>query len=195
MSKLEPPCRHCPFRARYHGERDYLRPGRRLEIVRSVMEGGSFPCHETVQRDDDDEYIPGAEGERDCVGLDIVMLREELTGQMLRIRERIGVLDPARLLARSRKVQLWTWDEIQEDGEEEGETCAISGTACEAPAGWMIGGSVVRGTTYIDTICPLCGEFICDTCMDDADHECVTNRRGAPRVRPEPEPKRRPSRA
>lgn len=170
---LRPPCQHCPFRERYLGDRDYLRPGRRLEIVKSVMNGGSFPCHETVEHDDDGEYVPGTEGESDCVGLDIMMLRHGLTGQMLRIRERIGLLDPARLLAKSKRVKLWTWADVQDDAAMEGECCSICDEGCEAPAGWLLGGNVVEGVTTTDNLCPVCGEHVCYSCMDSPAHECA----------------------
>jgi hypothetical protein len=172
---LRPPCHHCPFRARYQGENDYLRPGRRLEIVRSVMEGASFPCHETVTHDDDGHYEHSA-GEVDCVGLDIVMAREGLTGQMVRIRERIGMLDPERLLKRSKRVKLWTWDEIQDDGDEPPDEnmdiCVVSAPGCEAPAGWLIGGSVVNGTEFTDNVCDDCGDHVCENCMTSDEHDC-----------------------
>lgn len=170
--KISPPCQHCPFRARYTGERDYLRPGRRLEIVESVMEGGTFPCHETTTHDNDGNYVHSPK-ETDCVGLDIVMARDALDGQMVRIRERIGMLDTPRLLHASRKLSMWTWDQIQADaGSEDGETCEVCGPDCEAPAGMMIGGNIVVGTETTDNVCHECGMNVCPSCMEIEEHMC-----------------------
>lgn len=171
---IHPPCAHCPFRARFQGDRDYLRAGRRLEIVRSVMGGASFPCHETVTHNDDDEYVPSRD-ETDCVGLDIVMAREHLTGQLVRIRERIGLLNPEVLLQRSRRMKMWTWDEIQADAHptpQDGDVCSVVGPDCTAPAGHLIGGQAVVGTEFTDNVCGDCGEFVCEECMDCEDHMC-----------------------
>jgi len=38
---------------------------------------------------------------------------------------------------------------------------------CLAPAGWLEGGSVVRGTTSADGECPTCGEPVCSECADE----------------------------
>jgi hypothetical protein len=191
---MKPPCKNCPFRAKFKGDADYLRPGRRAEIARSILEGADFPCHETVTYDDDEDgfAFPNESNADPCVGLDLVQLRDGRAGQMLRIRERLG-LDTNRLLIRGRRIKLWTWDEVISDGDtdEEGETCAICAYGCEAPAGTMYpGGDIIEGDSFLyeDDICPSCGEYICPSCMFHPDHECIGPRvkqRRSPRPRKE----------
>lgn len=198
---MKPPCAKCPFRAKFKGDNDYLRPGRRADIALSILRGSEFPCHETVDYEVEDEDgwpIPNDSKATPCVGLDLVQLRAGRAGQMLRIRERIGVTNSPELLRRGRKMKLWTWDEVLRDGlpeeSEEGDTCSVVGPNCEAPAGYMFGGDVMHGTEYTDNVCPLCGEFVCLSCMFDRDHPCVydndrstmfTNPRRSPRPRKE----------
>jgi len=183
VTPIKAPCAKCPFRAKFKGEQDYLRPGRRAEIALSVLEGAEFPCHETVDYDTEDEdggpRMP-QQGEVPCVGLDIVMLRAGQSGQMQRIRERIGMLDPARLLTKSAKLKMWDWDEITLDDLEglEGEPCSVVGPDCEAPAGYSTGSGVIAGTDMLgpDQFCHECGEPVCESCMDDPEHACVAYR-------------------
>ncbi|MCJ7725648.1 MAG: hypothetical protein MUP76_04585 [Acidimicrobiia bacterium] len=191
---MKKPCAKCPFRAKFKGDGDYLRPGRRAEIALSVLEGAEFPCHETVNYDTED----GEPDERDaepCIGLDIVMLRAGQSGQMMRIRERLGMLNSDALLVKSARMQMWTWDEVTLDDLEgiEGETCSVVGVDCLAPAGYAVGGGVMRGTEFLDAdeYCPECGEPVCANCMEDVEHACFEYRqranvypprRGAPSV-------------
>lgn len=176
---IKAPCAKCPFRAKFKGERDYLRSGRRAEIALSVLEGAEFPCHETVDYDTEDGEGDPFSG-TPCVGLDIVMLRAGQMGQMQRIRERIGVLDPERLLAKAARTKMWDWDEVTLDDIEdiEGEPCSVVGTDCLAPAGYSVGGGVVRGTEFLepDEYCHECGEPVCANCMEDPEHACVDYR-------------------
>jgi hypothetical protein len=178
-TKTKPPCQHCPFRAKYHGERDYLREGRRAGIVESVLKGAMFPCHETVTHHDGDDgevYADESKAEG-CAGLDIVMLRAGASGQMMRIRERLGMLDPEVLLHKSRNMQMWDYDEIMappEVGCDGADYCSVVGANCEAPAGFMMGGGVVHGVEFTDSICETCGDFVCPGCMDDEEHQCFT---------------------
>ena len=167
------PCRKCPFRAKFKGDDDYLRPGRRAEIVQSMLADGMFPCHETV------DYASGEDGDDDlsntveCAGAALVMLRAGRDTQMLRISERLGMVDIDELVERNAKIDLWTMrealDELDTDDDEDGTsgTCDVVNANCEAPAGYMIGGEVVHGTDKVDTVCPECGVFVCDACSDD----------------------------
>ena len=177
---MKKPCAKCPFRAKFQGDDDYLRPGRRAEIALSVLEGGEFPCHETVDYDTDDGE-PDVSGGEPCVGLDIVMLRAGVSGQMMRIRERVGMLNSELLLKRSAPMKMWTWDEVTLDDMDdiEGETCSVVGANCLAPAGYAVGDGVVRGTEFLeaDEFCHECGEPVCAECMEDEDHACVQYRR------------------
>lgn len=183
---MKPPCKNCPFRAKFKGDSDYLRPGRRAEILRSILEGGEFPCHETVDYDggweDADGFsVPNTTGSDPCVGLDLVQLRDGRATQMLRIRERIGVTDTVQLLRRGRRIKLWTWDECLHETTDidDGECCAICAYGCEAPAGILFpGGDIIDGDNFLfeDDICPSCGEHVCPSCMFHPEHECVQPR-------------------
>lgn len=169
--KQNPPCKTCPFRAKYSGDQDYLRPGRRAEIALSVIEGAGFPCHKTVTYEGD-----APKQEQPCTGLDIVMLRADVAhqSQMFRIRERLGVVNAQRLLRSSKQMKLWTWDDILTEGEElGGEPCSIAGVDCEAPAGWVINGNAMPSGMVTDNYCPQCGEPVCESCEFDPEHECT----------------------
>ena len=91
---LKRPCANCPFR-KGQGSRFNLPPQRLDEIYTAP----SFPCHKTVDydRDDDDgdEYVePFVGGDAQaCAGLAAVQMREEQPGQMLRIAERLGMVN------------------------------------------------------------------------------------------------------
>lgn len=80
------PCNNCPFR-KVGGIR--LRRARVLELH---DKGGAFPCHKTVDHDDRDRST-----ERECAGAIIFAYKEEGpgAGQMLRVSERLGLVDPA----------------------------------------------------------------------------------------------------
>lgn len=178
---IESPCAKCPWLAKFKGGDDYLQPGRRRGIMVDLLSGatGSFPCHETVDHDDDacnDDDSGCVTGGIQCAGASLVLLRAGRDTQMIRIEENLGMLDTAALLERNERVELWTLreclDELDEDEDEETDTCNVVNAGCEAPAGYLIGGEAVRGTDTVDTRCPACGEFVCDNCSDD-DGRCL----------------------
>lgn len=105
------PCAKCPWLIKYFGPGDFLRPGRRLEILRGIEHGGEFPCHETTEFDDDTGEAIHTNSERCCAGLAVLLLREERSSQMMRIAERIGAFNPEKFLARNEEVVTWTWDQ------------------------------------------------------------------------------------
>lgn len=180
------PCAKCPFRVKFRGDDDYLRPGRRAGIARGLLEGSGFPCHETINHADhaDHEYGDGCADDCEdhvdlsravtCAGAALVMLRAGHEGP-LKFAIRLGLVDVAEFETRNADVELWTLRECLDDGrnddeiadEDEMGTCCVVGPGCEAPAGHLVGGEVVHGTDLIDTICPACGEFVCDNCSND----------------------------
>lgn len=177
------PCAKCPFRVKFRGDDDYLRVGRRAGIVRSLLSGADFPCHETVEHVDED-----CDGETDecvtggvtCAGASLMMLRAGHEGP-LKFAARLGMVDLNQFEDRNRDVELWTLRECLDEGrasidefedEETEGTCNVVNGGCEAPAGYLIGGEAVPGDVMIDTRCPVCGEFVCDTCSDD-DGKCL----------------------
>lgn len=79
------PCDNCPFRS------DKFFPlarGRVMGIVRAP----SFPCHKTTGEDGE---ISGKE--KACAGLLILLEKENLPNQMMRISERLGFYDRTKL--------------------------------------------------------------------------------------------------
>lgn len=170
------PCAKCPFRAKFRGDDDYLRPGRRAGIARGLLEGSDFPCHETIEHDDsscDGESDDCAIGGVTCAGASLVMLRAGHEGP-LKIPMRLGLVDPDEFEASNAKVALWTLSEclyeLDDLDTEDEDTCGVVNPGCEAPAGYMIGGEAVPGADLVDTRCPVCGEFVCDNCSDDDGH-------------------------
>lgn len=167
---LTAPCRKCPFRAEFQGDSDYLRAGRRRGIVENAEQGGTFPCHNTVDYDaqDDDEWEAEhvhTDGEVPCVGLDLALLRAERPPQMLRIRMSLGHVDPDKLLADNADVKLWSYNDLITDGiDDDFEPCSVVGPDCEAPAGYMVGGAVVHGEESADRVCDGCGMPVCAAC-------------------------------
>lgn len=176
------PCVKCPWRAEFKGDDDYLRPGRRAGIMRELLADGQFPCHETIDHadaeSDDLEVHDNVDYSKamECAGSSLVLLRAGRDTQMLRIMERIGMVDLEALEARNAGIELWTLREaldevhnlrLDDEGEEDEGTCNVVNSGCEAPAGYMIGGEAVRGDDMVDTVCPVCGEYVCDNCSDD----------------------------
>lgn len=82
------PCANCPF---------LINGGIRLRTarVREIHDkGGAFACHKTVVRDDEDEIRSAG---RECAGAIIFAYKPygPGAGQMLRISERLGLVDPS----------------------------------------------------------------------------------------------------
>ncbi len=167
------PCPDCPFRNDRPG---YLRVARVTKIVESLARGGSFPCHKTTDHDDDEGehgHISSPD-EVQCAGAEIFLAHQGTSTQLSRIAGRLGLpvaeLDmTAPVFRNASEMQAAQPDYV----EEEGETCAIVGPGCEAPAGHMIGGVVVDGADFVDTWCSCCGEPVCGECMSEDGETCI----------------------
>lgn len=166
------PCKLCPFR------KDvpiYLRRGRRIEIATNLLEGGSFPCHATVEYETDEE--PDTSESSFCAGAAKSLLLIDAPNQIMRIMARLGAMDLDEVEARG--VEVWdlhswqtvpegsTGEALEDDDEDDIEPCSIANPGCEAPAGTMIDGGVAYGTESAEYICPTCGEPVCDNCSND----------------------------
>lgn len=165
--KLRRPCAKCPFRTDVPG---YLRRERAIEIARSIAEGSEFPCHETTVTDEDEfgeeHLVPGSESQF-CAGALICMEKQEAPNQQVRIAERLGVYEAERL-DMDAPVHSSFVAFVDHHGEEESDTtCSVVNGNCEAPAGYMIGGSVIPGEGGDVHECPTCGDMVCDSCSDD----------------------------
>lgn len=85
------PCNNCPFR-RDGGIR--LTQARIVEITQS---DGAFPCHKTTESDDDGEPITTGK-EVHCAGFLIFQEKRKRANQMMRIAERLGLYNAAKLM-------------------------------------------------------------------------------------------------
>lgn len=97
---LAAPCGNCPFLKVGAIE---LRPGRLRQIKRDLLNGADFICHKTVSGEYDDEeeernYVAGERDKR-CAGAAIFLLLANRPTQLMRIEERLGMLDVEGLLA------------------------------------------------------------------------------------------------
>lgn len=86
-SDLKKPCDRCPFRIEPYFPLD---PERIIEFAEM---DGLFPCHKTLEYDEDvDENIKTEESQL-CAGWVTVHRNQGTANQMLRIIERLGGLD------------------------------------------------------------------------------------------------------
>lgn len=90
LCHMPSPCENCPFR-REGGVR--LRASRVIEIA---GQAGSFTCHKTVNRKVRKvRKVRNPRTELDCVGAWILAYKTEQSTQMMRISERLGMVDPS----------------------------------------------------------------------------------------------------
>lgn len=160
------PCTHCPFRTDIHG---YLTRARVGEIVASVMQGQSFPCHNTTKTivDDDGEDRVADSNSQECAGASIFLAHNGRSTQMSRIAERLGMkvstlnmeAPVVKSMTEMLKVHCGT-----SRRRRRGEHCAVVNDDCTAPAGYATGGGMVEGTEYVTTTCVVCGEHVCEEC-------------------------------
>jgi hypothetical protein len=90
---LTKPCSECPFRYDING---YLTEERAEEIVEALLRGATFSCHKTNDYGDEGEPIETGDSQH-CAGAMILLEHQEQPNQMMRISERIGFYDPAKL--------------------------------------------------------------------------------------------------
>ena len=79
------PCDECPFRA------DKIFPLESGQVI-EIVEGGKFPCHKTLNADMEDVGEAAA-----CAGLMILLEKENMPNQIMRIGERSGFYDRTKL--------------------------------------------------------------------------------------------------
>lgn len=89
---LRRPCTKCPFRTDI---RAYLCRARAREIVRA-LDRSDFPCHETVDYDDESDGVV-TEKSQHCAGALIMLERVNRPSQMMRIMERLRFYDRTKL--------------------------------------------------------------------------------------------------
>lgn len=88
------PCKRCPFRT---DVKPYLTTPRVEGILDTIThQQGTFTCHNTVKSDDyDDQNV--TDEEQHCAGALILLEHIEKPNQMMRIMERFGGYDAAKL--------------------------------------------------------------------------------------------------
>jgi hypothetical protein len=90
---LKKPCNHCPFRSDIS---PFLKRQRAAEISNALVNmDESFPCHKTVNYDNDEPLVP-AKAEH-CAGALIMLEHMDNPNQMMRIAERLGIYDRFKL--------------------------------------------------------------------------------------------------
>lgn len=89
------PCEHCPFRT--DCRKGWLGGRRAEEIIDGVLgRDGTFACHRTTEFDDEGEHVRRY-AEQHCAGALILLEKLERPNQMMRIAERLGLYDRAKL--------------------------------------------------------------------------------------------------
>lgn len=185
MFKLRRPCGHCPFRTDVPG---YLRRSRAVEIAQGIASGSIFPCHETTADavdDDGNEIRVQVDTSQFCAGAVIAMEKMGQPNQALRMAERFGMYDQATMdmnapvvssfvefvdhHAQSTETLIEQCRTEEEDGEYLDDCCSVVNGGCEAPAGYMMGGTAVPADNEDVELhaCPECGATVCLSCSDD----------------------------
>lgn len=167
--RLKRPCANCPFRVDVP---PYLRPERAQEIATSIASGATFACHKTTVLDEEGEGdLVEAPTSQMCAGAMIAMAKSEQANQIMRIAMRLGLLDPDQLDLDAPVVGSLTafvdHHAGEPDDEEEIEPCSVADYGCEAPAGYMVGGSAIRNVELDQdstTPCVSCGTSVCENC-------------------------------
>lgn len=92
--RLTTPCANCPFRTDRHFP---LSAERAAEIADNLRGGGDFPCHKTLDYDENGEAdINGPRAQR-CAGMLIVMEKSGVPNRIIQIAQRLGLYDPEKL--------------------------------------------------------------------------------------------------
>lgn len=92
MFKLKQPCPKCPFRSDIE---PYLTYERADEISAFLLADQTFPCHETIDYDEDTDdeepyYAVWGDDWQYCAGALIILMRMERPNQMMRIGMRFN---------------------------------------------------------------------------------------------------------
>lgn len=106
MFNLKKPCNNCPFRKGF-GER-YRLPEDRL---REIMTATSFDCHKTTRTVENSDGSTDRVSTRDsqhCVGLMVILDRLNRPNQMMRIGERMGMIDYSTLDPKGEVYDSWS---------------------------------------------------------------------------------------
>lgn len=90
---LRGPCADCPFRT---DKPFFLGHDRAREIADSIVDDDApFTCHKTIDYSSGEADV--TENGRECGGVMVILERMQHPNQGMRIAERLGIYDPARL--------------------------------------------------------------------------------------------------
>lgn len=170
------PCAKCPFRKDVPV---YLRRDRRREIARSLVDGGGFSCHASIDYDVEEDEDPDDSNAVMCAGAAKSIMLDGGTTQNMRVAERLGLANLDTVAERGPEVwSLAEWqtlgegatgDDPAEDEEEEVETCNTVEDGCLAPAGYGgFNGGIAYGTEPADGRCAECDDPLCTACGGEA---------------------------
>lgn len=178
--RVKKPCPRCPFRTDVP---KYIYPERAQEIADSLYGGAEFPCHQTTSPSDDDVEMVVTKDSAWCAGAMGTMEKEGYSNQMVRIGERLGMVEEIKvdddLLYDSLADWVQSFREIptvtitNSDGSTEVleyEHCGVVyDNDCEDPPGYSAGGGVAQSTDEptchpIDDCCAHCGSLMCTAC-------------------------------
>lgn len=173
---MKKPCDNCPFTRKESRVALHSRRIREIHGVVTGSTGGVFPCHKTVdysEYDDPSDTPLPSKSQSFCAGAVIYALKQDSPNQMMRIGMRLRDLDPQQMLKHQDLVfdGIHEWMKHSIDGPPQSieqnadvETCNVSGSNCEAPAGYIEDGEVIFGTESADYECYFCGQSVCGSC-------------------------------
>lgn len=120
---LTRPCPKCPFRSDIT---PYLRTDRVRDLARALVRS-EFACHQTTKPTGDGDRVATKDSIH-CAGALILLEKEKLPSQMMRICERVGLYDPTTMDMTSAVYD--SWDEMIQahESQEEREREESSGS-------------------------------------------------------------------
>lgn len=94
-TSMRKPCEECPFAL---ADGLNLGAARRAEIAQVLLGDGWFPCHMTIEYDDDSEDGEGHAGpdSQHCAGAMALLEKEDRPNQLMRISGRLGLYTEAQ---------------------------------------------------------------------------------------------------
>lgn len=184
---LTSPCKKCPFRTDVDS---YLRPERVEEIAASLNSGSDFTCHQTTDPvEDEDGNVEMVSGKRAraCAGALATLENQGTPTQSMRIAERLGMYDSARIADAPVYDSLAEWvrakNGVQTVTSSEGEVlefqhCEVVSMNCEDPAGYGTASGAVENSDEptcnpLEDACESCGNLMCESCRSEGYNLCV----------------------
>lgn len=99
------PCDECPFSRGPSAIRIDKNRAKEISAMMLDSQGGTFPCHKSVEWDDEGEHVQRSQ-DTHCAGALIFAEKNQNATQMMRICERIGSYNAAELMRDKEAVDL-----------------------------------------------------------------------------------------